>query len=100
MKTGLVLAFAIALGAPAALAQDATSVKAEFKFESNRTTLDNYESIQSKANAVCRDAARRSDTFTRTDTAETVKNCKAELVDAAVAALGVSELSDMHAGRS
>lgn len=100
MKTGLVLSFALALAAPAAFAGEAAPVKAEFKFESDRSVEANYETIQDHASYICRGAARRSDTFTRTDTAEVVANCKAELVDAAVAALGVSELSDMHGARS
>ncbi|GEM_PF-4629749 len=98
MKTALVLATAIVLGAPAALAGEAAPVKAEFKFEADRSVEANYEAIQAKADSVCRVASKRSDTFTRNDTAETVQ-CKSELVDAAVAALGVTEMSDMHAER-
>ncbi|MAP94837.1 MAG: hypothetical protein CMK07_07800 [Ponticaulis sp.] len=100
MKTGLVLATALAFCAPAAFAGEIAPVKAEFKFESSRSTEANYETIQAKASSVCRDASRRSDTFTRNDTAETVANCKSDLVEAAVKALGVDELSDMHAARS
>lgn len=96
MKTALVLATVVALGAPAALAGE--TVKAEFKFQSDRSVEANYEAIQAKANTVCRDAAKRSDTFTRFDTTATVQ-CKADLVEAAVAALGVTEMSDMHAER-
>ncbi|HBH89545.1 hypothetical protein [Ponticaulis sp.] len=101
MKTKLAcVAIALTALAPVAVAQDATPVRAEFKFESNLSTEDNYEAIETRANTVCRNAARRSDTFAPTDTAETVANCRSELVDAAVAALGVTELSDMHEARS
>ena len=100
MKTGLALSIAVLLAAPAAFAGDVTPVQAEFKFETTRSVEANYESIQDRAASVCRDAGRRSDTFTRTDTAAIVANCKADLVEAAVAALGVSELTDMHGERS
>lgn len=100
MKTGLVLSLAVLLAAPAAFAGEATPVKVEFKFQSDRSVEANYETIQDRAASVCRETSRRSDTFTRNDTAEIVANCKSELVDAAVAALGVSELSDMHGARS
>lgn len=100
MKTKLACVAVALLAAPVAFSQDATPVRAEFKFETNLSTEANYEAIEARANTVCRNASRRSDTFAPTDTAEVVALCRSELVEAAVAALGVSELSDMHDARS
>ncbi|MAI89338.1 hypothetical protein [Ponticaulis sp.] len=100
MKTGLALAAVIAFSAPVALAQEAGNVTAEFKFENNLTTEANYEAIEARANTACRSATRRSDTFAPTDTREVVEACRTDLVDAAVAALGIQELTDMHDARS
>ena len=99
MKSALALSLAVALAAPAAFAGE-NGVRAEFKFETSRSTEANYEQIQQKASSVCRDASRRSDTFAPTDTQEIVETCKSDLVDQAITALGITELSDMHAARS
>ena len=99
MKFVLLITTALAIGTPAAFA-GSSPVEVKFTYEADRSTEANYDAIESKATSVCRSVTRRYDTFAPSDTRESLTTCKSELVSAAVAALGVTELQDMHGDRS